>query len=188
MKNKGQIGLDTVQVFIVTLLILGVMAIALFIGLNQLINSGAVGTTAESSKQTLSNETITLIDNSTGGIPSTVDGQRVPITYYGLILTNSTSGVVVASGNFTTNSNGTFFSSPTSGYNNTNVNVSGQFTYTVNSNSQAVVSNVTSGTTGFFTNIPTVMTILGAVVIILAVVLIIGAVGRIRNRSEEVGL
>lgn len=42
----------------------------------------------------------------------------------------------------------------------------------------SIINNVTKGTTDFFKNIPTVFTILGAVVIILAVVLILFAVNR----------
>lgn len=45
-------------------------------------------------------------------------------------------------------------------------------------NTNNVINNVTSGTVNFFTNIPTIMTILGAVVIILAVALILYAVSR----------
>lgn len=45
-------------------------------------------------------------------------------------------------------------------------------------NTNFIINNITSGTTNFFTNIPTVFTILGAVVIILAVSLILVAVGR----------
>lgn len=41
-----------------------------------------------------------------------------------------------------------------------------------------VINNITTGTTQFFANIPTVFTILGAVVIILAVTLILFAVNR----------
>ncbi len=45
-------------------------------------------------------------------------------------------------------------------------------------NTNLIISNITYGTTQFFTNIPTIFTILGAVVIILAVSLILVAVGR----------
>ena len=51
-----------------------------------------------------------------------------------------------------------------------------------------LINNITSGTTDFFSNIPTVMTILGAVVIILAVVLIILAVGRISGGARATEL
>lgn len=45
-------------------------------------------------------------------------------------------------------------------------------------NTNFIINNITTGATAFFTNIPTVFTILGAVVIILAVSLILVAVGR----------
>lgn len=49
---------------------------------------------------------------------------------------------------------------------------------TAANNTNFIINNITSGTTAFFTNIPTVFTILGAVVIILAVTLILFAVNR----------
>lgn len=45
-------------------------------------------------------------------------------------------------------------------------------------NTNLTIGNITEGTTAFFSNIPTVFTILGAVVIILAVTLILFAVNR----------
>lgn len=46
-----------------------------------------------------------------------------------------------------------------------------------------VINNITRGTTQFFGNVPTIFTVLGAVVIITAVVLIIVAVTRINNAA-----
>jgi len=48
----------------------------------------------------------------------------------------------------------------------------------------SVINNITSGTTNFFKNVPTVFTILGAVVIITAVILILIAVSRINNAAQ----
>lgn len=189
MNKKGVLGLDTVQAVIVVLLVLAVVAIATFVALTSLVGpTGAVSDTKQSSNQALTNETITL--NSTGDIPTTVSGNRIPITYTNLIVTNETGGEVIQSGNFTTTSGGFFLSASGAAgdYNETEINVSGIFTFTTDSDSQNLVSNVTTGTADFFDNIPTIMTILGAVIIILAVVLIILAVGRIRAGSKEAGL
>ncbi len=46
-----------------------------------------------------------------------------------------------------------------------------------------IINNITTGATDFFVNIPTVFTILGAVVIILAVTLILFAVARFSQGS-----
>ena len=51
-------------------------------------------------------------------------------------------------------------------------------------NTNAVINNVTNGTTSFFGNIPTIMTILGAVVIILAVTLILFAVSKFSGGAQ----
>ncbi len=51
----------------------------------------------------------------------------------------------------------------------------------------SIIGNITSGTVGFFSNIPTVFTILGAVVIILAVTLILFAVNRFSQGTGGTG-
>lgn len=50
-------------------------------------------------------------------------------------------------------------------------------------NTNLIINNITGGTTSFFGNVPTIFTVLGAVVIITAVVLIIIAVTRINSAS-----
>ncbi len=47
----------------------------------------------------------------------------------------------------------------------------------------SIINNITTGAAGFFDNIPTVFTILGAVVIILAVTLILFAVNRFSSST-----
>lgn len=51
-----------------------------------------------------------------------------------------------------------------------------------------IINNITGGTVDFFENIPTVFTILGAVVIILAVTLILFAVNRFASGAGSTGI
>lgn len=51
-------------------------------------------------------------------------------------------------------------------------------------NTNLIINNITTATTMFFANIPTVFSILGAVVIILAVSLILVAVGRFGSSAS----
>jgi len=67
----------------------------------------------------------------------------------------------------------------------TNLNSAGLFTagsQPANDTSN-IINNITSGTTNFFKNVPTIFTILGAVVIITAVILILIAVQRISQSA-----
>lgn len=52
---------------------------------------------------------------------------------------------------------------------------------------QTIITNVTTSLIGFFNNVPTIMTVLGAVVIILVVVLIIVAISRFSSSANAGG-
>ena len=51
----------------------------------------------------------------------------------------------------------------------------------------SIISNITTGTTNFFSNIPTIMTLLGVVVLILIITIVIVAVSRFGGVSGEKG-
>ena len=72
----------------------------------------------------------------------------------------------------------------------TSLNNAGIFTagtQTAN-DTNTIINNITSGTTSFFKQIPTIMTVLGVVVLILAVAIIIVAVRRFGGGGAETGL
>lgn len=64
-----------------------------------------------------------------------------------------------------------------------NSNLFTAFSATANA-TNAIIANTTQGTASFFGNVPTIFTVLGAVVIILVVTLIILAVQRFGSRSD----
>jgi len=51
-----------------------------------------------------------------------------------------------------------------------------------------IVNNVTTGTTNFFSQVPTFMTLLGVVVLILIIAIVIVAVGRFEGGGSRGGL
>ncbi len=179
--KRGVLGLETVQQVIILLLVLAVLAVASFLALDALLNSGAVTTTRIANNfGGFTNESITLSDfpNRTSSISGLLG-----VVYTGTIVIND-SDVSIAAANYTIDTDG-FFTTVTDEFNGSIINISvTSFTNTINSDSTNLVSNVTSGTAQFFENIPTIMVILGAVVIILAVVLIILAVGRISGAGR----
>jgi len=103
IKNKkGVLGLETVGAVIITLLILAVIAIATFLALDSLANSGALSTTRTVSVfVNFGNDTINLNDTPTQ--PATVAG-LTGVVYTGLLVTNASNNTAadlnVTEGNF----------------------------------------------------------------------------------------
>ena len=188
IKNKkGVLGLETVSAVIILLLVLAVIAVASFLALDALLNSGAISTTRTVNNFAgFTNDSFVL--NETPTQPATVSG-LFGVNYSDLIVVNASDDNLTLSGNFTINLDGAFATVLSGENNGSTISVTASaFTNTVDSDSKVLVSNVTNGTTEFFTSVPTIMTILGAVVIILAVVLIILAVGRISGGASAADL
>jgi len=178
--KKGIFGLDTVQNVMIFLILLAVVAIALFTGVTTLSSEDIIARKAVTG-QTFSNETITF--NLTGNTPATVNG-LTSVVLSNVIVTNSTGGQIILAANYTISA-GTITGITTSTYNNTLVNVSATYSHTIPSDAVTVSQNITDGTTGFFKNIPTIFTILGAVLIISVVVLILIVVSRFTGVTRE---
>ena len=122
-----------------------------------------------------------LLNSSVGLLPANSAGTSpaglVNVVYTNLIITNITDGEVVGTGNFTINNE--FIVATNAQYNSSTVNVSVGWTHTVDSDAILVANNVTGGTVDFFNSTPTLMSILGAVMIIAAITLILFAVSRL---------
>lgn len=183
LKNKkGILGLETVRIVIVTLLILGVTAIAVFLALTSLQDSNIFQNSSASGQ--FGNETILL--SSTGAAPNSVNGLgNVVLTT--VLVVNATGGeIVVEEGNFTI-AGGVFTNLTDSPYNLNNINVTANFTHEVTSSAvnatDAIIGNVTSGTSDFFANVPTFMVLLGVVVLLLIIAIVLIVVGRFGGSS-----
>ncbi len=202
MEKKGQLDLPTVQAFIVLLLILGVIAIAMFVGLTALSDTSVIARKDVTNNTGFTNLSVTV--NSTGSvIPAPIAALGTDTsgyTYTGFLAFNGTGNSVqpktpfnangtmlINVGNFTVNSDGSITTTLNGVINGSamNLTISG-FTATKSSDAVLVSQNVTSGVTEFFNDIPTALNILGVVVIILAVLLIILAVRRFEGMSEKI--
>lgn len=180
MNKKGEVaaGFGMVGTIMVVILTLAILAIAVFITLSAITTSGVVDQTkrvGQSGEYTFKNETIYL--NHTPHAPASVSSLS-GVVLSGVTAQNRTAGQLVNSNNYTI-VDGTFVvkaGADGSEYNNSWLNISATYTYTVPSDALMLAQNVTTGTTSFFENIPTIFTILGAVLVILAVILIIYAV------------
>lgn len=179
--RRGMLGLDRVKAVMVMVLLLAVIAIAMFLGLNAIIDSNTSLQTRTIGDNQFNNQTITL--NQTGTLPAALVGRTSPVLS-NIIMSNGTAQVVITAGNFTqTGGVFTIVQSAGNQFNNTAVNVSAAFTYTVPADAVNVRANITTGVVGFFLNVPTIFTVLGAVMIILVVSLILVAVSRFGQAS-----
>ena len=122
------------------------------------------------------NETITL--NDTSQTPANVTGKEGVILYNLVVQPVNDSAVTLIEGVNYTETAGAFVSL-TEFYNETDVNVTARMRYSVDSDALNVERNVTEGFVDFFKKVPTIMSVLAAVLIVLAIMLIIGAVTRI---------
>lgn len=175
IKNrKGILGMESVQSAMVLLLTLTVVAIAMFVGLNAVINSSSSLQDETVTDNAFVNQTIRLNHSATA--PSAVSALR-GVVLSNVVVTNATGAETISSGNYTI-SGGTFVTTNAANYNNTNINISASYTYKIDADATVLMNNLTNGTTVFFNNIPTVMTILGAVIIVLAISLILWAISR----------
>ncbi len=186
IKNrKGQMNdmLRTVAAVFIILLTLGVTVIAFFIALDAVSGENIIARRA----------TVTSFINSTVNLTHTTTtisavANLTDVVLENIIVTNANGTAVeeIFAGNFTISANQiTASATVDTAYNQSNVNVTAVARHTVISNAKLLSQNATSGTLNFFTAIPSIMNILGAVIIIMAVVLMVIVVMRFRKESDE---
>lgn len=188
--KKAQLGLETAKTIILVLLVLGIIAVALFLALSSML------------------PVIRNIDTQSGSATNESMGTVVNASSTDLAVVNSYQGLDCSITRITLN-NGTVLSLTTypqttasdgsdcaidttslsgAGFNNTVWNAT--YTYTRYGddavNSENVNNNITTGVVQFMSYIPTIFTILAIVVIILAIALILFAVNRFSG--GEIGL
>lgn len=207
LKNRqGVLGLDTVKHVMITFLILAVCGIATLLSLVALQNG--VGSTIDTSYtlQQTNNEsddnlaTVAFVNqtgyNLTKSNSSTSSYVLVAIWGSGN-QSNGSQGAVanvsfggfnntIGLGNATVNTSGIVFNASTQNYGN--VSLTYYLTYGTNNNRTAfIVGNVSSGLVTFFASTGTIFSILVVTVIILAISIIIWAVGRFGQNAEGMG-
>jgi hypothetical protein len=194
-QRQGVLGLDTAKAVIVTFLILAVMGISILLALTSLqtaTDSSKIDTSTAHDLNTVVNETGTVAQgkwiNSTGYTLASVNASTEQFTI--LYAWNQTSHLQIPSTNYSITAGGVVYNTTSvAPYNNWN-NVT--FTYTYinnydydNGRVTSIVGNVSGGIVTFFGSTGTIFSILIVVIIILAISIIIWAVGRFGQPTEN---
>jgi len=182
--RNGVLGLETAKQVMVTFLVLAVTGIAILLSLTAL-NTG-IGDTIDTSTKIVHeyNETPAWI-NITGYELAEVNSSNS--AYVITELWNTTTDVLIVSTDYSVNTSGWLFNDSVSEYstNSYDVNVSYYYTYTYDSGkTDQIVGNVSAGLVTFFGSTGTIFSILIVVVIILAISIIIWAVGRFGSKVD----
>ena len=182
--RNGVLGLETAKQVMVTFLVLAVTGIAILLSLTAL-NTG-VGSAIDTSTKIVHeyNETPAWI-NITGYELAEVNSSNS--AYVITELWNTTTDVLIVSTDYSVNTSGWLFNDSVSEYstNSYDVNVSYYYTYSYDSGkTDQIVGNVSAGLVTFFGSTGTIFSILIVVVIILAISIIIWAVGRFGSKVD----
>lgn len=178
-KNKGQMNLETIGKVMVVVLTLAVLFIAALLTVSILTSSSVIP--QSSLTATVVNESGFL--NTSGYVLTKVNilGFSNPTV---VLMINGSSGLPVTSGNYTMGTNGVITNKSAVVWGNVN------FTYTYGYNTQTandannVANNASYGGALFFTNIPTIFTVLGVAAIIAIIGLLVIVIRRIRERES----
>ena len=175
--RNGVLGLDTAKAVMITFLVLSVIGLSTMLALTSL--GDATSNTIDVTTGSVTNETGAWINDTT----YTVDQS----TLYGFTnldvtaLFNATDDTAISLANITVSGSG-FTNATESNWDDVLVS----YTYTYSKGQvNSIVVNVSSGLTTFFASTGTVFSILIVVVIILAISIIIWAVGRFGNAGQE---
>lgn len=181
MNKKGILGIEYVKPILVSLLILAVLVVVIFLITTSLTTTVESSESARSEK--IVNQTLTTVTES-GESLTQATYRQCAITSSTVVIINSTDNAVIPSTNYTVNSGCriSFSGTEATFYNNTNWKFSGTITFKSPESSQ-ILGNITVGSTNFFKQIPTFMTLLGVVVLILIIGIVIATVMRFQGRE-----
>ena len=192
--RNGVLGLETAKSVMIAFLVLAITGVAVILALTTL----QTATTSIVDVSDVNLATTNESDN-TGTVawlnatPYQLKNTNTSTTSIGLVAIWSSNGtnypynLSVALGNATLNSSGYVVNATTTGavYGSTNISYSYAYVYTYdNQRTDVIVGNVTSGVETFFGSTGTIFSILIVVVIILAISVIIWAVGRFGQQTE----
>lgn len=183
MDKKGQLNLETIgktTIVILTLVILSISALLILtiMSSDSVIDQSSLSTTVANENGHVNVTGYTLSTSTIRGFASPT------IT----LVTNRTSGATIAAGNYTVSSVGVVTNASSAQWNLVNIT----YTYNYNSltanNVNEIAGNVSSGNVTFFTNIPTIFTILGIVLIISVIGLLVVVVRKLKERESISGI
>ncbi len=194
--KRGILGFEVVKAVLIGLLILAVLAIAVFAVLVPLEETTQTQFTEGFTKV---NESFTAVGNQTNQtVADSLTAVNFAFNNASLVCTNASNDVLVPTSNWTAYPNGNFIGSDTScqgvlgvaggtGFCGWDWQCTYTYSFTSNNDAAKITDNVTSGTTQFFEQVPTFMTLLGVVVLILIIAIVIVAVGRFEDSGFEGG-
>jgi hypothetical protein len=185
---KGILGLNTVKAFIVVLLALAIIAVVTLIVLGQLASESLISQVGVTVSNSTYNITLTSMNETAQDILAYSAYNSPACTNH--LVTNSSDGELLTSGNYTLTNNGcSIASSADAGvWNNTIVNVSYDFSYRRRDQIGNVVQNTSTGITSFFGNSITYFALLGVVVIILIISLVVVVVNKFGGSGSTGGM
>ena len=183
--RNGILGLETAKAVMVTFLVLAVIGIATLLCLTAL-NDGvgdSIDNVVHTPTNTATNETGAYV-NATGYTLSGYNSTWSSISATGVW--NYTDGTVIVAGNYTLSDVGVLTNATSFTWDDVNLSYTYVYTYTEDTGKvDNIVGNVSSGLTTFFGSTGTIFSILIVVVIILAISIIIWAVGRFGQQAEN---
>lgn len=180
--KKAQLGLDVVEGVVLKILLIAILVFALILTLFSISTGGIFEPTVLTG--TLSNETINLTStaNISANSPASTTALTTVVISQDVLVWNQTN--LVPAANYTV-SGRYIIGIAGDDFENLNVNVSGTYTYEVNSTEQNQTLNIrrntSNATSGFFSNSSSIFDILAVVVIILAVVILIVSIRRAKG-------
>ena len=202
-QRNGALGLETSKAVMVSFLILAITGVAIILALSTLddavgdsidnvIRTPTLSATNESANSVgiaivyanTTGYTLSGYNSSWSGITATAvwrDGNQTTNTTY----TPTGYSVTIPTSNITISSIGVITNASVSHYANASVSYTYVYTYTEDrGRMDSIVGNVTGGIETFFGSTGTIFSILIVVVIILAISIIIWAVGRFGQQTE----
>ena len=181
IKKKGVMGLDTAKAFVIGLLTLVLVGVLSMIVLVQLGNTSLI--TADTNAGVITNETgayINATDYTLALAGATSFASPVITAAF-----NSTDNSSIGTGNITVSDAGVITNATVTNW--ADVSISYTYTYETTSNTQAVISNGTSGLSSFFSNVTVWLSLLGVVIIILIIAAVVAVVNRFGNTASGNG-
>jgi hypothetical protein len=186
--KKGILGLNTIKTFIVVMLALAIVAVVALVILGSFNTTSFISQTGVKYTGTYTNETLQSVVNADGAYTLIGSYPNVAQTCSVTACRNASNGAAIATANWTA-------TNCLVKYTNTSTDVGGfinvlwkcDYTYSYNDGRQAagIISNVSSGVSGFFGNSTTFFSLLGVVVIILIISLVVVVVNRFGGQTME---
>lgn len=183
-QRNGVLGLDTAKTVMITFLTLAVLGVSILLAMSSLSNGVTDTIDSRTTSLSVTNETGAYI-NATG---YTLDAVNASTSNYVLVSAfNATDDTEIGLGNITLSNEGVITNATATNWDDVLISYTYDYSYSLNRVS-SITGNVSSGLVTFFSSTGTIFSILIVVVIILAISIIIWAVGRFGQNNEGVGV